>query len=159
LVNLGALRPLVSMMAVDAEPKHYAGLALLKLADNFENHLKIAEVRGKARLSAIDSLDYLFEHQSALDIRVGCLSGERHARILCRYLRYPPQNMDSCVPFPRWQEGGIQALLRLGRSRSTDEELQVRAHRRLLVPGLATQNQVVWFKTIADLALAVTWAV
>lgn len=67
LVALGALRPLVSMMAVDAEPKHYAGLALLKLADNFENHLKIAE------------------------------------------------------------EGGIQALLRLGRSRSTDEELQYKA--------------------------------
>lgn len=67
LVKLGALRPLVSMMAVDSEPKHYAGLALLKLADNFENHLKIAE------------------------------------------------------------EGGVQALLRLGRSRSTDEELQYKA--------------------------------
>jgi hypothetical protein len=45
-VKLGALRPLVSMMAVDSEPKHYAGLALLKLADNFENHLKIAEEGG-----------------------------------------------------------------------------------------------------------------
>lgn len=67
LVELGALRPLVSMMAIEAEPRHYAGLALLKLADNFENHIRIAE------------------------------------------------------------EGGIQALLRLGRARSTDEELQYRA--------------------------------
>lgn len=55
------------MMAVEAEPRHYAGLALLKLADNFENHIRIAE------------------------------------------------------------EGGIQALLRLGRTRSTDEELQYKA--------------------------------
>ena len=66
-MELGALRPLVSMMAVEAEPRHYAGLALLKLADNFENHIRIAE------------------------------------------------------------EGGIQALLRLGRARSTDEELQYKA--------------------------------
>ena len=55
------------MMAVEAEPRHYAGLALLKLADNFENHIRIAE------------------------------------------------------------EGGIQALLRLGRARSTDEEVQYKA--------------------------------
>ena len=67
LVEAGALRPLVSMMSVHAEPRHYAGLALLKLADNFENHVRIAE------------------------------------------------------------EGGIQALLRLGRSRATDEELQYKA--------------------------------
>ena len=43
LVSIGAVRALVSMIASDAEPRHYAGLALLKLADNFENHLKIAE--------------------------------------------------------------------------------------------------------------------
>merc|ERR1711968_337779 len=55
------------MMSVHAEPRHYAGLALLKLADNFENHIAIAE------------------------------------------------------------EGGIQALLRLARARSTDEELQYKA--------------------------------
>lgn len=67
LVNLGVVKPLVTMLASDAEPKHYAGLALLKLADNFENHLRIAE------------------------------------------------------------EGGIQALLRLGRTRTTDEQLQYKA--------------------------------
>mmetsp|Transcript_41539 Transcript_41539/g.53584 ORF Transcript_41539/g.53584 Transcript_41539/m.53584 type:complete len:82 (-) Transcript_41539:513-758(-) len=67
LVDLGALKPLVSMMAVQAEPRHYAGLALLKLADNFENHVAIAK------------------------------------------------------------EGGIQALLRLGRTRTTDDELQYKA--------------------------------
>ncbi len=55
------------MIASDQEPRHYAGLALLKLADNFENHLKIAA------------------------------------------------------------EGGIQALLRLGRSSTTDEQLQYKA--------------------------------
>jgi len=55
------------MLSSDAEPKHYAGLALLKLADNFENHLRIAE------------------------------------------------------------QGGIQALLKLGRTRSTDDQLQYKA--------------------------------
>ena len=67
MVKAGALKPLVSMMSVHAQPRHYAGLALLKLADNSENHLAIAE------------------------------------------------------------EGGIQALLRLARARSTDEELQYKA--------------------------------
>lgn len=43
LVREGALRPLVSMMVAHAEAQHYAGLALLKLADNYENHMKIAE--------------------------------------------------------------------------------------------------------------------
>ncbi|KDO22841.1 hypothetical protein SPRG_11978 [Saprolegnia parasitica CBS 223.65] len=66
-VNMGALRPLIAIMSVNAEPRHYAGLALLKLADNYENHIKIAE------------------------------------------------------------EGGIQALLRIARARSTDEELQYKA--------------------------------
>lgn len=55
------------------------GLALLKLADNFENHLKIAE------------------------------------------------------------EGGIQALLRLGRVRSTDEQLQYKA---ALTVGQLASNAV-----------------
>merc|ERR1719472_268322 len=76
MVDRGALRPLVAMMSVHAEPRHYAGLALLKLADNFNNHIKIAE------------------------------------------------------------EGGIQALLRLARARSTDEELQYKA--ALTVGNLAS---------------------
>ena len=67
LVNLGAVRHLVSMMTTELESQHYAGLALLKLADNFENHVKIAE------------------------------------------------------------EGGIQALLKLGRSRSVEDEVQYKA--------------------------------
>ena len=62
--------------SIQAEPRHYAGLALLKLADNFENHVAIA------------------------------------------------------------QEGGIQALLRLGRERTTDEELQYKA--ALTVGNLAS---------------------
>jgi hypothetical protein len=79
LVKLGAVRPLVAMLASDAEPKHYAGLALLKLADNFENHLRIAE------------------------------------------------------------EGGIQALLRLGRTRSSDEQLQ---YKTALTVGQLASNAV-----------------
>lgn len=67
LVNMNVVKPLVVMLSSDAEPKHYAGLALLKLADNFENHIKIAEA------------------------------------------------------------GGIQALLRLGRSKTNDEQLQYKA--------------------------------
>jgi hypothetical protein len=79
LVTLGALKPLVAMMSIQAEPRHYAGLALLKLADNFENHVAIA------------------------------------------------------------QEGGIQALLRLGRERTTDEELQYKA---ALTVGTLASNAV-----------------
>jgi hypothetical protein len=67
LVKLGTVRHLVSMMETDSETRHYAGLALLKLADNFENHIQIAE------------------------------------------------------------DGGIQALLKLGRSRAADDEVQYKA--------------------------------
>jgi hypothetical protein len=77
LVKMGAVRPLVAMMATESEPRHYAGLALLKLADNFENHITIAE------------------------------------------------------------EGGIQALLKLGRSRAADEEVQYKA--ALTVGNLASK--------------------
>lgn len=59
--------------------RHYAGLALLKLADNFENHLKIAE------------------------------------------------------------EGGIQALLRLGRAQTSDEQIQYKA---ALAVGQLASNAV-----------------
>jgi hypothetical protein len=79
LVQLGVVKPLVAILASDNEPKHYAGLALLKLADNFENHLRIAE------------------------------------------------------------EGGIQALLRLGRTRTTDEQLQYKA---ALTVGQLASNAV-----------------
>eukprot|EP00814_Leptocylindrus_danicus_P009478 CAMPEP_0116018954 /NCGR_PEP_ID=MMETSP0321-20121206/8948_1 /TAXON_ID=163516 /ORGANISM="Leptocylindrus danicus var. danicus, Strain B650" /LENGTH=3722 /DNA_ID=CAMNT_0003489431 /DNA_START=23 /DNA_END=11192 /DNA_ORIENTATION=- len=79
LVKLGAVRPLVSMMATEAEPRHYAGLALLKLADNFENHVTIAE------------------------------------------------------------EGGIQALLKMGRNRSTDEGL---SYKTALTVGHLASNAV-----------------
>ncbi|CAM9457437.1 unnamed protein product, partial [Heterosigma akashiwo] len=52
LVELGALRPLVSMMAVEAEPRHYAGLALLKLADNREPPARASEEAASRRCSA-----------------------------------------------------------------------------------------------------------
>lgn len=77
LVQLGAVRPLVAMMATETEPRHYAGLALLKLAENFENHITIAE------------------------------------------------------------EGGIQALLKLGRNRVADEEMKYKAS--LTVGSLASR--------------------
>ena len=53
LVKLGAVRPLVSMMANNSDAKHYASLALLKLADNFENHMKIGEEGGIEALLAL----------------------------------------------------------------------------------------------------------
>lgn len=46
LTKLGSVRPLVSMMAMNSEAKHYAATALLKLADNFDNHVSIAEEGG-----------------------------------------------------------------------------------------------------------------
>ena len=42
LIELGAIDCVVE----NAEPKHYACLALLKLADNYETHLTIAEDGG-----------------------------------------------------------------------------------------------------------------
>lgn len=53
LVKLGAVRPLVSMMNSSSDAKHYASLALLKLADNFENHITIAEEGGIQALLAL----------------------------------------------------------------------------------------------------------
>jgi len=48
LAKHGAIRPLVNILASDCsvESKHYATLALLRLADNFENHITIAEEGG-----------------------------------------------------------------------------------------------------------------
>jgi len=46
LVERGALAPLVRLMGSEAEPRQYAALALLKLADNFENHVAIAKAGG-----------------------------------------------------------------------------------------------------------------
>jgi len=77
LVKMGTVRHLVSMMATESEPRHYAGLALLKLADNIENHIQFAE------------------------------------------------------------EGGIQALFKLGRSRVADDEVQYKA--ALTVGNLASK--------------------
>lgn len=46
LVKMGAVRPLVSMMETSSQARHFAALALLKLADNFENHVQIASEGG-----------------------------------------------------------------------------------------------------------------
>ncbi len=72
LVQLGALAPLIAMAEMETQPQHFAGHALLKLADNFENHARIAE------------------------------------------------------------EGGIETLLWLGRSRNTHQELQYKAARTVI---------------------------
>ena len=50
LVKMGAVRPLVAMMATNSDSQHHAAMALLKLADNFENHVTIAEEGGIAAL-------------------------------------------------------------------------------------------------------------
>ena len=42
LARMGAVWPCMSLKATNAESRHYAALALLRLADNFENHLIIA---------------------------------------------------------------------------------------------------------------------
>jgi len=76
LVKMGAVRHLVTMMATKSDHRHYAGLALLKLADNFENHIQIAE------------------------------------------------------------EGGIEALLKLGRSKVADDDMQYKS--AITVGHLAT---------------------
>ncbi len=72
-MQLGALGPLIAMAEAETQSKQYAGFALLKLADNFENHVRIAE------------------------------------------------------------EGGIEALLRLGRSCNTHQELQYKASRAVML--------------------------
>jgi hypothetical protein len=50
LVKMGGVRPLVAMMATNSDSQHYAAHALLKLADNFENHVTIA---GKCKLQSV----------------------------------------------------------------------------------------------------------
>ncbi len=46
LVQLGALAPLIAMAEMETRPQQYAGVALLKLADSFENHTRIAQEGG-----------------------------------------------------------------------------------------------------------------
>jgi hypothetical protein len=46
IAAMGAVRNLVSILATEAMTSHCAGLTLLKLADNFENHIIIAEEGG-----------------------------------------------------------------------------------------------------------------
>eukprot|EP00614_Pseudopedinella_elastica_P002331 CAMPEP_0172590810 /NCGR_PEP_ID=MMETSP1068-20121228/9451_1 /TAXON_ID=35684 /ORGANISM="Pseudopedinella elastica, Strain CCMP716" /LENGTH=1361 /DNA_ID=CAMNT_0013386913 /DNA_START=11 /DNA_END=4096 /DNA_ORIENTATION=- len=50
LVELGALKPLVQLVEDAGEPRQYAALALLKLADMFENHVAIARSGGLTAL-------------------------------------------------------------------------------------------------------------
>ncbi len=45
-MQLGALAPLIAMAEMETQPQQYAGVALLNLADNFENHTRIAEEGG-----------------------------------------------------------------------------------------------------------------
>ena len=71
VVKAGALKPLVTMMSVHAQPRHYAGLALLKLADNPENHLAIAEeggIQGVLRLARAQSTDEELQYKGALAV-------------------------------------------------------------------------------------------
>jgi hypothetical protein len=46
LTKMGGVRPLVAIMAKHCQARHWAALALLKLADNFNNHITIAEEGG-----------------------------------------------------------------------------------------------------------------
>jgi hypothetical protein len=46
IAGMGAVRNLVSILATEASTRHCAGLTLLRLADNFENHIIIAEEGG-----------------------------------------------------------------------------------------------------------------
>ena len=71
LVERGVLRPLISMMSADAEPCHYAGLALLKLAENYANHVRIAEeggVQALLKLVRNNSTDSELNHKAALSL-------------------------------------------------------------------------------------------
>ena len=53
MVQMGSVRHLVTMIATNAEPMHYAALALLKLADNYETHITIAREGGIDALLAV----------------------------------------------------------------------------------------------------------
>ncbi len=71
LVQLGAVRHLVAMMSTESEPRHYAGLALLKLADNFENHIAIAEeggIQALLKLGRSRAIDGEVQHKAALTV-------------------------------------------------------------------------------------------
>jgi hypothetical protein len=71
IVELGAVRPLVTMLSSDSEQKHYAGLALLKLADNFANHTMIAEAGGiqaLLRLGRTRGVDEQIQYKAALSV-------------------------------------------------------------------------------------------
>ncbi|CCI42216.1 unnamed protein product [Albugo candida] len=68
LLRGGALGPLIAMVTKEPYPKHYAGLALLQLADNYENHLQIVEkggVEALLRLARIRSPDKEIQYKAS----------------------------------------------------------------------------------------------
>jgi hypothetical protein len=72
------VRPLVAMLSSDAEPRYYAGFALLKLADNFENHLRIAEeggIQASLRLEKVRSTDEQLQYKAALTVGTAVVVG------------------------------------------------------------------------------------
>jgi vacuolar protein 8 len=104
LVKMGAVRPLVTMIDANSDSKHYAALALVKLADNFENHITIA---GKYQTK------YRYV---ALFIQYFVISPPR-----CRSL------IHSTRTFYLSEQGGIGALLSLGKSKISCANMQYKA--------------------------------
>ena len=96
LVKMEGVRPLVSMMATNSESKPYAALALLKLADNFENHVTIT---GESVHNA-----FIVFFPSVCLISVQTL-------LLVMII----------------EEGGINALLKLGKSKISNEKIKYKA--------------------------------
>jgi len=131
LTQLGAVRPIVSMLASDAEPRHYAGLALLKLADNFENHLRIAEEGGIQAL-----LRYVFFSiflQIVCFLQMALYGAALDPSVRSLFFQTSIYLIPTYLPFLNSFDHS------LGRSKSSDEQVQYKA---ALTVGQLASNAV-----------------
>merc|ERR1712070_253454 len=113
----GSLEVIVSMASLeDIECQEYAAFALAHLASNRELQVRLVELGALTPLVSMMAVMAEPRHYAGLALLKLADNFENHVAIA--------------------KEGGIQALLRLGRTRTTDDELQYKA--ALTVGSLAS---------------------
>eukprot|EP00924_Labyrinthula_sp_SR-Ha-C_P006206 snap_masked-scaffold_63-processed-gene-0.43-mRNA-1 protein AED:1.00 eAED:1.00 QI:0/-1/0/0/-1/1/1/0/4272 len=71
LIDLGVIKILIRLVLNEKEPKYYASLALLKLANNYENHVAIAEnggIQALLKLTKMRLTDDQLNYKAALTV-------------------------------------------------------------------------------------------
>ena len=110
LASLGLVRILVSIIASNQDPKHYATVCLMKLASNFENHITIAEQGGISSLVTLSKHEKRFldlQYEAALS--AGTLAGQA--------IRILPSMSEATMPLGSSSPTHRRLLEKAGRSK------------------------------------------